>query len=86
MCLVSGRADSVTRLSLPALLALPASQYARSGGMSWALLKSHSRQTRWMSRSRIKNTAHVRYSVRENSISWRKLDGSAGTSVQPSGI
>ena len=39
-----------------------------------------------MSRSCIKNTAHVRYSVRENSTSWRKLDGSAGTSVQPSGI
>jgi len=32
----------------------------------------------------IKNTAHVRKPVRENSTSWRKLDGSASTTVAPS--
>src|SRR5674476_999899 len=42
-------------------------------------MKSYRRQTRWVSRSCIKNTAHVRYSVRENSTSWRKFDGSADT-------
>src|ERR1017187_3860486 len=42
-------------------------------------MKSYRRQTRCVSRSCIKNTAHVRYFVRENSTSWRKLDGSAGT-------
>ena len=41
---------------------------------------------RWVSPSCIKNTAHVRYSVRENSTIWRKIDGSAGTWVQPSRI
>src|SRR5664279_6621390 len=44
-------------------------------------MKSYRRQTRCVSRSCIKNTAHVRYFVRENSTSWRKLDGSAGTVV-----
>jgi len=36
-----------------------------------------------VSRSCSENTAHVQYSVRENSTMWRKIDGSADTWVQP---
>ena len=45
-------------------------------------VESYRRRTRWASRLCIKNTAHVRHPVRENSTSWRKLEGSASTSVQ----
>ena len=42
-CLVPGRTDSITRVSLSALLALPAVPEATLGRMIWALQKSCSR-------------------------------------------
>ena len=42
-CRVPGRTDSITRLSLSALLTLPAVPQATLGRMSWAFEKSWSR-------------------------------------------